>query len=742
MKNKRSTVRSKLKVLPKPPTDNPRPKQPASVHSVYSFLLAKLDLTEDHRQALVSRGLSPKEITNLNYRTFPTKRRELVGQLIHEFGRNTLLDLGVPGLWLNEVGELELAGKCGIAIPVRDINGQIQSIKIRVDKPSSASSKYLLLSSNPSPDKKTGAIKYPSGTSAKATLHFPLERPASNKKVLRITEGELKADIATSLTDVLTISIPGVGLWRLALDAIKALRPERVLLAFDSDKAQGTNAAYDKAGEGEDFSLDAPKEQFLVGKAVASLYLVLKAEAAALGIKELGIEDWPEATGKGIDDVLVQGESDKIRVMEGEAADAFAQVMLADNMPEGWVYVVGVKRFYHCQSLLELDKEQYADRYLHTEKGNPASNALRNPALPKVDMPIYMPNREMMYEEDGRKFFNVWRCGTLKPQEGDVAPFLQHAEYVIPDAEERRVFLDWLAFNVQFPGKKILWSMLLKGEPGTGKSYFGTLMRWLLGETNVSCPTNELIHEIYTQWAKSCQLIVIEEIMARGRLELMNKLKPMITQPTVIIREMNKPAYEQPNVFNLLMFTNHEDALLIDRQDRRYCVLFSPAKAREHAYYAALWDWTRDHKAAILDHLLKRDLSAFQPLAHAPMTAAKGELIAEGLTDVQAWVEEGVAEETWPFAGDLVGVNHLVECAPRNLRNASRQTVARALKNIGAKKLESPTRLKSGGQVRLWTIRRHEVWMSAEAATVAAEYERWSAANEPGGNPMMEARPM
>ena len=124
------------------------------------------------------------------------------------------------------------------------------------------------------------------------------------------------------------------------------------------------------------------------------------------------------------------------------------------------------------------------------------------------------------------------------------------------------------------------------------------------------------------------------------------------------------------------------------------------------------------------------------------MTAGKTELIAESMTDVQAWVEEGVAEQTWPFVGDLVGVNHLMECAPRNLRHLSRQSIAKALKSTGAKALESPVRLKAGNQIRLWSIRRHEIWASAELTTCAAEYERWSSANEPGGNPLMEARPM
>lgn len=688
------------------------------------------------------------EIEQLQYRSFPQKRRELIAGLVKEFGHDFFTENELPGFWRNEQGSIELSGRNGIAIPVRNIDGTIHGLKIRVDKPSKGSAKYLLLSSNPAADKKSGEVKYPFGASAKIAVHYPLSRP-KKIKTLRITEGEVKADLASSLTEVYTVSLPGVNSWRMALEAITTLRPERVLIAMDSDKGRAAApAGYGRGGEEDAEGLnlgDGGADQFIVGKAVGSLYLSIKEEMTTLGLKEVAIEDWPEEAGKGIDDVLVNGNEDQIRVLSGDDADAFAQAMLASEMPQGWVYIVGVKRFYNIETLVELDKEQYADRFCHIEKGNPAMNALRNPAMKKVDLPIYLPGREMFLETGDalarRKVFNTWRPGDLEPREGDVTPFLKHCEYILPNPEERDVFLDWLAFNIQFPGKKILWAILLQGLPGTGKSYFGTLMRWILGERNVSCPTNEIIHEIYTAWQKSCSLVVIEEIMARGRLELMNKFKPMITQDTTMVREMQKPAFEQPNVFNLLMFTNHEDAIIVDATDRRYCVLFSPAKPIEHEYYADLWDWTKEHRAEIFHFFKSRDLSGFKHLDHAPMTAGKRVLISESMPPLQAWIEDCISGEIWPFMGDLVSVNHLMSCLPTAIRYVTPQSLGRALKAAGARQI-GQIRMKAGNNAKVWSLRRHEVWESAEEKTVAAEYERWSMLAEPGGNPLADARPV
>jgi uncharacterized protein DUF5906 len=724
------------------------PKKTDRVSSIYLAMLQLLAITPDHRKQLNNRGFDDTEIERLNYKTFPLSRNALVIRLADVFDNDLS---GVPGFWQDERGTWQLAGKPGIIFPVYGIDGEISALKVRVDKPSVPSQKYLLLSSNPKADRVQGVQKYPGGTSAKATCHFPLDRP-EKLDVLRITEGEIKADLTTLLSPQYTMAIPGVALWKMAIDAIKELQPAKVLLAWDSDKEEARNVEgiTDRAYGGirdaaTYFGAELPKdsEDFFIGKTLASLYHSLKQE----GIN-VAIESWDKEAGKGIDDVFCNGATDKLREWTAEESEEFVKLMLTSGVPGDWIYVVGVKSFYHTKTLIQLDKEQFSDRYAHEQSGNPAHNALTNSAFPKADLPIYLPEAAMTFsDEQGRRLFNLWRRNELEPREGSVAVFLAHMEYLIPEARERAVVLDWMAYNIQFPGKKIHWAVLLQGEQGTGKSYIGWVMRQLLGKNNVSSPTNEVIHEIYTAWQKSCQLVVVEEIMARGRMELMNKLKPIITQDITVVREMHKPAYEQPNCFNLLMFTNHEDSIIIDKTDRRYCVIFSPAKPRGDEYYAALWKETEGAAAAILYWMLKRDLSKFSPKGHAPMTGGKEALIEMSMPPLQSWMAECISHDTWPFQGDIVSAHHLLECLPTPLRNfASSQQLGRALKACGAIQL-GQIKLDKGGSIRVWAVKRMTTWLALEAKDWLAEYQKWASASQPGGhgdsfNPMREARPM
>ena len=717
------------------------------IHKVYSKLLSVLSLSEEHREVLHERQLSDEEIKQLGYKTFPIKRADIVSVIAQEFAEDGLF--GVPGFWRDDKGIWQLAGRAGIAIPIRNEKGKIISIKIRVDNPKTPASKYLLLSSNPKVDNKTGICSHPDGTAAKIAVHFPLGIPKVVKK-LRITEGEIKADVITSMLPEYTISLPGVSNWRLGVDVAELLKPELVVLCFDSDKDEPRNASKsDDASYGgskaiklNHFQSDQPTdvEEFFVGKCLASLYLALKRAGYAVVI-----EEWPKELGKGIDDVVLSGAGDKVFTISNDEADAFAEKMLMLGIPTGWIYSVATKRFIHVTEGHELDKEQFSDKF---RPENPDINAamvcLQNPAFVRVDRQIYMPERPIFYKEDGVSFYNFWRQGNIHRIKGNVDTFLSHAEYIIPDERERTTFLDWLAFNVQFPGKKIHWSTVVQGGQGTGKSYFGRLMTKILGKGNVSMPTNEMIHEPYTAWQKSCSLVVVEEVMAAQRRDLMNKLKPIITEPFVQIREMYMAPYQQPNVFNLLMFTNHKDAIVLEDGDRRYFVIFSPAIPKSFDYYNELWSWTDANLPALNDFMLSRDLSKFQAMGHAPFTQAKAEIINDSKPALTAWIKEMIDAEAWPFNGDLTCTAHLISVLPPFLKHTSLQNVGRALAAAGAVQL-GQVRV-SAGIMRLWAVRRTDLWKKQSTASISAEYDKWLMNSQPGGdkefNPFQVTKPI
>ena len=266
----------------------PEKADPDTLNEVYGALLDNLSLNQGHRQDLHRRGLSEAEIKRYRYRSLPPRGREgLAGALVERFGPEVCAM--VPGLRANkgDSGGWSLAGADGLLVPVRDTEGRIVALKARADDAGDGP-KYTYVSS-----KKYG------GPGPGALVHVPLSDGA-DEKTARLTEGELKADVATARTGVLTVSIPGVSSWRPALPVLRALGRGAVRLAFDADARRNENVA----------------------QALSDAFHALEEQGF-----EVALETWPIENGKGIDDLLQAGH--KPNVVAGDAARvAVAEILM------------------------------------------------------------------------------------------------------------------------------------------------------------------------------------------------------------------------------------------------------------------------------------------------------------------------------------------------------------------------------------------------------------------------------
>lgn len=259
---------------------NPPPEQPKVARAadevldkVYTDLLKKLELSAEHRENLLWRGLTEEAINANRYRTLPLRgRSRLAKALIGIYGQDLIAS--VPGFYLNNDNEKPywtLAGAPGILIPVRDLQGRITGLKIRRCEPD-ADPKYIWLTS-----------KSHGGPGPANSVHVP--KFSGDTSTVRVTEGELKADIATALSGVLTVSIPGVSCWRQAAPALKELGAKTVLIAFDADASTNPFVARALRNTVEDLI----NEGF-----------------------QVSVETWDIKDGKGIDDLLAAGKKPEL----------------------------------------------------------------------------------------------------------------------------------------------------------------------------------------------------------------------------------------------------------------------------------------------------------------------------------------------------------------------------------------------------------------------------------------------
>ena len=212
--------------LPVQPTPQNTEREPAPIaerNAIYEEMLSCLTLLPEHRANLRERGLSDERIEENGYRSMPStpESRRLLAKLV---GANHDL-LGIPGFY-TRYGAWTIAGPNGFLIPVRNKEGLIQGLKIRLDDESNPSRKYRWLSSR---DKHLA-----NGTRSYSWIHVTGDR---SRKRAFLTEGPLKGDVASFLAkDALFVCTGGVNAIKGLRETILELGVTEVVEAMDMDQ--------------------------------------------------------------------------------------------------------------------------------------------------------------------------------------------------------------------------------------------------------------------------------------------------------------------------------------------------------------------------------------------------------------------------------------------------------------------------------------------------------------------------
>ena len=194
-------------------------------HETYSQMLKLLPLSNENRKNLNQRGLSDSIIMENGYASTPSNQCQIVQKLL----KQGCVLKGVPGFFQTDSGAWQMRSNdwtAGFFVPVRDEEGRIQGMQIRLNHGFKDGTKYIWFSS----------LGFQNGTSAGAAVHI-----VGNPKdtTVFVTEGALKSDIAHSMTGRTFIAAAGVNQYRslaITLKKLKRIGVKKVVECYDVDK--------------------------------------------------------------------------------------------------------------------------------------------------------------------------------------------------------------------------------------------------------------------------------------------------------------------------------------------------------------------------------------------------------------------------------------------------------------------------------------------------------------------------
>lgn len=245
---------------------------------------------------------------------------------------------------------------------------------------------------------------------------------------------------------------------------------------------------------------------------------------------------------------------------------------------------------------------------------------------------------------DPRIRCNLWGGWPTVAKPGKCQVLLELLEYLCShESNAREIYkwvLKWLAYPIQHPGAKMRTALVFHGPQGAGKNLFFETVMAIYGEYG-RIVDQAAIEDKFNDWASRKLFLIADEVVARAELfHVKNKLKGLVTGEWIRINPKNVAAHDERNHVNLVFLSNERQPLVLEKDDRRYTVIWTPAQLPEGFYSDVRAELDAGGRAALHDFLLHLDLGDFDEHTKPPMTEAKRDVIGLGLDSVERFVAD------------------------------------------------------------------------------------------------------
>lgn len=350
-------------------------------------------------------------------------------------------------------------------------------------------------------------------------------------------------------------------------------------------------------------------------------------------------------------------------------------------------------------------------------------------------LPQYEP-RQVIWHED-RLLYNTWHGWGCRPEEGDVTLFKQLCQHLfsgpLTTPEDLKWFYQWLAYPLQHPGTKLFQAVLIWGrQTGTGKSILGEIMGLIYGENYTELKPHELGGN-FNEWSENKQFVLVNEVEGDNTRESTMIFKNLITQEKITINRKHMSTFTIKDCINYYFTSNKPNAIILEDVDRRVFVIETPMGRLPDDFYIKLKHWkVNGGPAALMDWLLKVDLTGFLPWAPAPETRAKKQMQTLVKNDTETKLAElrespdGVLRlGDTAYSADIYSTDVLRNILdPEGDHIKSSQAFGRDLKAAGFHQVGDSTFSYKGRNWRLYIVRNPEKWLHASPEEIRKHLDK------------------
>lgn len=290
--------------------------------------------------------------------------------------------------------------------------------------------------------------------------------------------------------------------------------------------------------------------------------------------------------------------------------------------------------------------------------------------FPRVETQYFKPGEPtgLIRTREGRREINIYKEMNVRRVAGDPTPFLELVQRMLPNGIDSQILLCYLASCCQNIGRKFTWWPFVQGTKGNGKTTIGKVMEYCLSYRYTHWAKADQLGEKFNEHLVGKLLLVIDEMYNDDKREFEEILKQLVTAERLEIRPMYGPKCMKEICFNGLLFSNHQNGVRIDTDERRYAPLFCAQqsktdKARDgltKPYFIGLnhWLWKQDGAAMVYDYLMNYaipdELNPATDCIEAPVTSSTELAATASLGGVEQELAEAIKQRYEGFRGGWV----------------------------------------------------------------------------------------
>ena len=211
---------------------------------------------------------------------------------------------------------------------------------------------------------------------------------------------------------------------------------------------------------------------------------------------------------------------------------------------------------------------------------------------------------------------NYWVPPSVQPQSGDPSKIGKFLNQVICNRQRESLIylIKFLAHMWQKPEEKPGVAIVLLGGQGTGKGTFFQLLANIWTRTTLQVSSVEHIVGGFNAAMERNFIINMDEALFSGDRRAMDRLKSMITEPTITIEQKYQPRRTVGSIHRFFAASNHQHFGNIEKDDRRFVFLrVSEERKGDHNYFGEIHSAINDpfQLAAFCQVLATTDIADF-----------------------------------------------------------------------------------------------------------------------------------